>query len=197
MTTAPIRDPQPLFSSNRERRLWAWTLAVVVAIYSTLGLARSLADALPTGGSVNVVLFLLGCLMVLATVVTQGLSTRPGTAEIAVMLGVAACYLFVFVRMTVPTERSHLVEYGVVAVFIYEALKERAQQGRRVPWPPLVAIVMASLLGVVDECLQAGLPSRTFDSQDILFNVLAAVMAVAASAALAWARRWTRGRSAM
>ena len=29
----------PLFSSARERRLWLWTLAVVVAIYSTLGLS--------------------------------------------------------------------------------------------------------------------------------------------------------------
>ena len=34
------------FSSERERRLWAWTLAVVVAIYSTMGLARTLAGAL-------------------------------------------------------------------------------------------------------------------------------------------------------
>ena len=36
----------PLFSSDRERRLWLWTLAVMVAIYSTLGPARTLADAL-------------------------------------------------------------------------------------------------------------------------------------------------------
>ena len=34
------------FTSERERRLWAWTLAVVVAIYSTLGLARTLAAVL-------------------------------------------------------------------------------------------------------------------------------------------------------
>ncbi len=32
------------------------------------------------------------------------------------------------------------------------------------------------------------LPSRVFDPEDILFNVLAAVMAVAASVALGWAR---------
>jgi hypothetical protein len=76
-------------------------------------------------------------LLVLATVVTQGLKTRPGGAEISVALGVAAAYLLVFVRMAIPTERSHLVEYGVVALFIYEALLERASQGRRVPVPAL------------------------------------------------------------
>jgi hypothetical protein len=31
--------PVPLFLSAREKRLWTWTLAVVVAIYATLGLA--------------------------------------------------------------------------------------------------------------------------------------------------------------
>ena len=37
--------PSPLFASKRERRLWAWTLAVVATIYSTLGLARTLAGS--------------------------------------------------------------------------------------------------------------------------------------------------------
>lgn len=44
MTTA--EDSPSLFTSARERRLWAWTLALVQAIYSTLGLARTLADEL-------------------------------------------------------------------------------------------------------------------------------------------------------
>ena len=39
-----------LFSSARERRLWLWTLAVVMAIYSALGLARTLAGALREHG---------------------------------------------------------------------------------------------------------------------------------------------------
>jgi VanZ family protein len=97
----------------------------------------------------------------------------------------------VLFRVTIP-ERSHLVEYGVVAVFIYEALTERASQGRRVPLPALLAVVATSLVGALDECIQAFLPSRVFDPIDILFNVLAGVMAVVASAALSWARRWAR-----
>ena len=178
----------PLFSSDRERRLWLWTLAVVVAIYSTLGLARTLADFLNDSGLIGVGLFLLACLMVLATVVTQGLRVRPNGLEIAVALGIAAVYLLVFVRMSIPTERSHLIEYGVVVVLIYEALLERASHGRRIPVPALLALVAASLIGVLDECIQAFLPSRVFDPVDMLFNVLAAVMAVAASVALGWAR---------
>ena len=183
------------FSSDRERRLWIWTLVVVVAIYSTLGLATTLAATLHDNGLLGVGCFILGCLLVLATVVTQGLTTRPGRTEIAVALGVAAAYLLVFVRMAVPTERSHLVEYGVVAVFVYEALTERASQGRRVPAPAVLAFVGTSLIGVIDECIQFVLPGRVFEWTDMLFNVLAASMAVAASAALGWARRQTQRRT--
>ena len=38
------------FTSDRERRLWLWTLAVLVAIYSSLGLAGTLVGALRDNG---------------------------------------------------------------------------------------------------------------------------------------------------
>ena len=184
-----------IFSSARERRLWLWTLAVVVAIYSTLGISRTLAEYLREHGlleAASVVLFLLGMLLVGATVVTQGLKARPGGAEIAVALGVTAAYLMVFLRMAILEERTHLIEYGVLGVFIYAALAERASQGRRVPLPPLLAILATATLGLLDECIQWFLPNRVFDPVDILFNLLAGTMAVAASVALAWVRRWSR-----
>ncbi|MDE2771921.1 MAG: VanZ family protein [Bacteroidota bacterium] len=178
----------PVFTSAREKRLWFCSLAVVVAIYSTLGLARTLIDELGSD-FLSVWLFLLGCILVLATVITQGLKVRPGGAEIGVALGIIAAYLLIIVRMAVPTERSHLVEYGVVAVFVHEALLERASQGRRVPVPGLLAIAITTVIGVIDEGIQWFLPSRVMDPVDMLFNVIAAVMAIVASAALRWARR--------
>ena len=120
-----------VFSSDRERRLWLWTLAVVATIYSTLGLARILAEALREHGllesSFSVGVFLLGMILVAATVVTHGVKVRP--AQIVVALGIAAVYLMVFFRMAIPEERTHLIEYGVVGVFIHEALVERAGPG--------------------------------------------------------------------
>lgn len=182
----------PLFSSPRERRLWLWTLVIVLSIYLTLGIAGSWAFLLAepfrhTG--LNFILFLLGCLLVLGTVVTQGLKRWPSTGEISIALGIAAAYLMVFVRMASPIERSHLVEYGVVAAFIFEALSERARQGQKVPVPALLAILISSLIGLIDECLQLMIPNRVFDPIDILFNALASFMAVAGSIALTWARR--------
>ena len=149
-----------LFSSRRERRLWLWVLAVMVAIYATLGLAQTLAETLRERGllDISIGLFLLCMFLVGATILTQGLKVRPGGAEVAVVIGVATAYLLVFTRMTVPTERSHLIEYGVVGILIYEALTERASQGRRVPLPPLLAVLATATLGVLDEGIQAILP---------------------------------------
>ena len=177
-----------LFSSAREQRLWFWTLAVIAAIYSTLGLARTLAGVLRDHGLLDAA-FALGMLLVGATILAQGVRRRPGRAEIVVALGVTAAYWLVFARMAIPEERTHLIEYGVLSVLIYEALTERARHVRHVPLPPLLAVLAAAALGVLDECIQALLPSRVFDPLDMLFNVLAGSMAVGASVALAWARR--------
>ncbi len=176
-----------LFASDRERRLWLWTLIIIATIYATLGLASVLADFLYHQGLVTLA-FLAGMLFVGLTVLTQGLKVRPHGVEIAVFLGLATIYFMVFLRLAIP-ERSHLIEYGVVAVFIYEALSERASQGRRIPTPGLLAIAGTTLVGAVDECIQIFLPSRVFDVDDMLFNFLAAVMAISASGTIGFVRR--------
>ena len=165
----------------------------MAAIYATLGLAQTLAATLEERGllDISLGLFLLCMFLVAVTVLTQGLKVRPGGAEVAVFIGVVTAYLLVLTRMTVPTERSHLIEYSIVGVLIYEALTERKSQGRSVPLPPALAVLLTAALGVLDEGIQWLLPNRVFDPVDILFNLLAGTMAVGGSLALAWARRRT------
>jgi hypothetical protein len=182
-------QPIPVFSSARERRLWIWTLVVIAAIYSTLGLAATLEEVLRNkdlfGGA-----FFFGFLIIGIAVLVQGLRVRPGGVEIGVILGVAAVYLMLFARLGIA-ERTHLFEYGALAICIYEALKERGSRGRHVPLPALLAIGTTALIGVVDECIQLFLPSRVFDPVDMAFNSFAAFMAVVAMVALGWAQRMT------
>ena len=177
-----------MFTSDRERRLWLWALAVVVTIYATLGLGGALAGALGQSG-LDAVTFVLGSLLVLAAVVIYGVTMRPGGREFFVVVGVADIYVLLITRLTSPVERSHLIEYGVVAVLIYAALLERRSNGKRVPVPGLLAILTTAFIGLVDELIQLVLPNRVFDPVDIAFNTGAAVMAVAAGAAILWARR--------
>ena len=77
----------------------------MAAIYSTLGLADTLAAVLGDSG-VGAGLFVLCCLLVLTAVVTQGLKTRPGGTEIGVAAGIAAAYVLVFVRTALLLSRD-------------------------------------------------------------------------------------------
>ena len=175
----------PLFSSARERRLWIMTLVVVLTIYLTLALAPQLVGLVNEG--VLTAAF-LGCLILVGlTILTQGLKVRPSGKEIGIVLGIALVYIMLGVRMALP-ERSHLMEYGVVAVLIYEALVERVKQDRHVPFPAFWAFLLTSLIGLIDECIQLVLPNRVFDTDDILFNVLAAFTAILGMVALRWVR---------
>ncbi len=180
-----------LFASDRERRLWLWTLAVVAATYTTIGLAGTLAgavsqDVLGAG-------FFICLLLVMAIIVTQGLKTRPGRAEVGLALGIAVVFFLMFARMNISAaERTHLLEYCVVGVLIYEALKERTRQGRHVPVPALLAILATSIVGTLDESIQAILPNRVFDPIDILANFLGGVTAIGTMAVLGWVRLWLR-----
>lgn len=181
-----------LFTSKRERHLWIWTLVVVAAIYSTLGMTATLANTLLEAGFFTNA-FITAFFLMLVAVLTQGLRARPRGVEIGVGIGIAAVYIMVFARMGI-VERTHLFEYSLVATLIYEALKERAGQGRLVRLPALLAILLSSLVGVIDEFIQLFLPSRVFDPIDMGFNALASFMAVIANVALTWARNWWQGR---
>lgn len=167
--------------------MWIWTLVVVAGIFATLGLAATLAKSL-NNQALAAVLFLAGMFLVGVTVLTSGLQARPRGVEIAAGLGIAVVYGMLLFRLTIP-ERSHLIEYSVVAVFIFEAVTERKRNGRRVPAPALLTILLTTIIGTVDELIQLYLPSRHFDWYDILFNFLAALVAVVALLLLRYVRR--------
>ena len=173
-----------LFTSDRERRLWLWLLAVMVAIYSSLGPARSLVDALRERNLLRVA-FGVAVVFVVGAVVAQWVKKRPGWSEVGVAFGVALAYGATFLRMENPAERTHLIEYGIVAALLHQALLERARNGRSVPMPAVLTVAGTALLGLVDEGIQAVLPSRVFDWIDVGFNALAGFMVVAARLALA------------
>ncbi len=82
-----------------------------------------------------------------------------------------------------------MIEYGIVAALIHQALLERVRNGRHVPAPAALSVAVTALLGALDEIIQALLPSRVFDVRDIGFNALAGFMVIAARLALA-PQRW-------
>lgn len=172
------------FSSDRERRLWLWTAATIVAIYSTLGVARTVADSLRERNLLRISIAVM-LLIILTPSAWRWAKSRPDRREAAAALGVAFAYWMVWIRMSSWEERTHLVEYGIVAVLIHMALLERTSNGRDVPMPAVLAVAATALLGLLDEAIQAVLPNRVFDVRDVFFNFVAAFMVIAARLALA------------
>ncbi len=200
---------KPHFCSSRERRLWILALSTLVAIYATLALPLPLAEVLATSG-VGETLFFVGFLLVLAMIAGHGVFSRPRATEVVVALGVIAVYLIAFARMTTAAERTHLVEYSVLAIVVHAALRERiwARDGwiARAPgWGgeaaaarngavgrvriAATAWVVTVTAGVVDEGVQLFLPNRVFDWFDMFSNAVAATIAISATSVLSWARR--------
>lgn len=173
----PARTLTDMFTSRRERRLWTWVGVAMAGSYLSLGFANALASwAADTG--LDAGLFLVGTALFVATAVSQGLQRKPTLAGLVVAFGITAVYVLLVVRLVSPVERSHLVEYGVVAILVHMALLERRANGAPVPVPALAAIGVTTVLGVVDEMIQMVLPNRVYDPIDILFNVIAVVAGV-------------------
>lgn len=177
-----------VFTSNHERWLWLASLTVVVAIYSTLGVARSLFDALRGHQSIQLSFVLM---VVLGAVILfpEWVRRRPSRSDFGVAFGVVVAFWMVFVRIENPAERTHLFEYGIVAALIHQAFLERARNGARVPWPAAITVLVTAFIGLFDECIQAVLPSRVFDWNDVFFNALAGFMVIVARLALAPVKR--------
>jgi len=182
------------FTSKRERYLWLATTIVLISIYSTLGLAGVMVEKMQNRGVLDSFYVLFACLT-LVVFITQGLKTRPGGMDIAIATGLVIVLSMVVVRMGIPlVERTHLIEYGLLATFIFQALEERDQNNRKVPLIPLITIGATSFFGLVDEVIQALLPNRIFDIRDVGFNVIAAVIAVFFSLLMAQTQKWIHKR---
>ena len=183
-----------LFTSRRESVTWLIGSIVVTIIFSTLGMAPAFSGELVQRGLFDG-LFVVGFLLLVAAVVTNGLRTRPSRMEIFVGLGLAGIAMMFLARMAIPEERTHLIEYGLVALLIHEALTERRRNGSGVRRPALFAFLVTAALGWIDEGIQAILPNRLYDLRDIAFNWLAAFAALSATALLGWIRRRIADRS--
>ena len=178
-----------LFTGKQEKRLWFLVLMVQAAIFATLGLAGKLVTFIDIRYQE---MFSVAVLVIFVVLIVFSVwaGAKPGRREIGVAAGIVAAYVMAFIRMGFsPAERTHLFEYGIVAILVHQALLVRARHGRSVPFPALLAVVLTAFLGLIDELLQFFIPDRVYDPRDVVFNAFAAFMAVTSGNALRWARK--------
>ncbi len=184
----------PGIRSARERRLWLCAGGLLLAIYASLYSVRPVAEWLREHNLLRLTIFGLFLIAALA-VLRWSPARRPGRREIGVLALFAVLYLLVLSQVRWPEERFHLLEYGLLAVLVYAALLERQQPGAQMRWSApraLAAALLTGGAGWIDESIQYLLPNRSYDWVDVGLKLLAAVLAIAAIAALAEARRTER-----
>ena len=175
------------FTSRRERRLWSAAGLCVALIYLSLPVARHFAEALRER---NLLRLAVASIFIAAAglIVWRVLTVRPGRRVVIALALVGAAYfaLLSLVPM-VPEERLHFLEYGLLAILIYEALRERrsnisdVEPRLMLALPPfLLAVTLTAALGWIDEGIQALLPSRVYDLRDVAFNAKAGLLSLLA-----------------
>lgn len=169
----------------QERLYWTCVGMVVLAILLSL-LVRPSWVTLIGSHDVQVALFVTGLLLTTLTVVIHGLKSSANKREWALLLGISAVYVMLLFRLGAP-ERTHLIEYSVLAIFLRMAFIEYKKR-RTLKYPNLSAWASGVAVGIIDEGLQLIVPHRTFDIEDIFFNVMAVTLAIVAALCINWFR---------
>ncbi len=175
-----------IFTSSRERRLWIWALFVLIAIYSTLFFGGRLIEFMVERRLLEQGTFYLFLLLV-TTFVISGWKSSSRRLEYWIYAGVIAVVGMTLFRLDITVaERSHMFEYGLLAILIFEALRERRDNGIKIKFPAFIAFFVTGTIGLLDECIQYFLPYRVFHIVDIGFNFLASAFGILTSMGVSW-----------
>ncbi len=166
-----IFHPDP---REKESTAWAGVLAWVAFIYLTIPLARRIQEVVRDRAGkapflwVTFLAFGVAAIWIVRALLRKQWTARP--AQVAVLVGVGAlfCWLTWSLR-DIPEEAFHFVQYGVLSLLLFRALRHRLQDLSIY----LAATLAGAAFGILDELIQWVVPLRYFDYRDIWINVQA------------------------
>jgi hypothetical protein len=187
------------FTSRREERLWRGAVVCLVLIYSSLYIARPIAESLRER---NLLRAAVGLAFLLAAIPLIGVVRRwkPGWRVCLGLVAAALLYAPVFLFIHLPEERLHYLEYGLFCGLVYAALRERRSNkplpddigsfARLALAPWFLALVLTLVAGWLDEAIQGILPNRFYDLRDVAFNFSAGILYLGAWSLVDQSRQW-------
>lgn len=175
-----------LFTSNKEKKLWFFVLLIVSIVFSSIWFSLPILEFV-RAFKLDFYLFLLMMLLIGITILFHGLMGN-NQFEIVIILGLFSVFMLLFLRLSLP-ERSHLIEYSILSIFIHNALKERFRTKKSILIPAAFAFLFTVIIGAIDEFIQLFVPYRYFDWIDVLFNSIVAFMAIFTALVLSWIKK--------
>ncbi len=163
------------------RRAWWAVFAWCVLILGSVPLARALQDRVRDSVGRQAYLWVVMALLALAVAGGVWATWRRFGPELwrrlPWLLGAGGvCGAYAWHLRHAPEEALHFIEYGALALLLVAALRHHlADAGLFV-----VALLLGTLFGVLDEFVQWLVPGRFWDLRDVFVNSLALALALVA-----------------
>jgi len=163
----------------KEKPWFSWLLVALwaAAIFFSIPLARRMqqlvADTVGRNvfGYTVIVAVVLGCLYGLTYLYHRRRDVK--LRQFLWVAGVGATYLAYTARLWAnPEEALHFIEYGALSLLIFRALTHRFLD----PLIYVLAALICSMVGTVDEFVQWIVPQRYFDFRDIRLNAISGAL---------------------
>lgn len=154
-------------------RDWGIVFFYTLVIYISLPLLPSLWGKFAsyagnfTNYVVAVILGLIGIFIIFYLI-----AKRKDTRNFIWLAILAFAYALGLNRLKLPVERIHFIEYGLLSVFVFRALRHSIHDKSIYLWSGIIVFC----LGFLDEGIQYVLPNRVYDTRDVIVNGVAGVL---------------------
>ncbi len=165
-----------IFSSPR--KAWIAVVLYTVFLYSTLTLSFDLYVSLFDRMGREFMDSLMSWMylplgLILAALIFIFFPRRIG-AYVAFLL-IALAFICCLQFLTVPAKRFHFLQYGLLTVLVFDALRFHCHDRYHYVW----TLLIVALLGLGDETVQGILPDRYFGVADVVLNSVAGLLTLA------------------
>ena len=149
------------------KKYWGTVGVWVFCIYSTLYIVRPICEYLkahtPFTLLANVFILAILALGLVLTCKTIGDCKLSIKVAIFLLTGLYALGIWI---ISIPEEKLHFIEYGVLAYLLHKALKLDCS-GIKLYF---FAFILTALFGLGDEGIQHLLPNRFYQTSDVILN---------------------------
>jgi VanZ family protein len=159
------------------RKAWLWVLLCALIIFLTIPVARGLQKYIyNTTGKEFFTYAVFFCLLSTLAFVMYYLIFKLKVRNLLQYIWLIACagvIMYTTVKLKdYPEEAVHLLEYGILSIFIFRALSHRIHN-----WTIYItAALIVTAIGTMDEFIQWLTPSRYWGYNDVKINALAGIV---------------------
>lgn len=100
------------------------------------------------------------------------IAKRKAIRNFVWLIILASAYTWGLSRLELPIERIHFIEYGLLSILIFRALRHNLRDKSIYVWSGIAVFC----LGLLDEGIQYLLPNRVYDTRDVIVNGIAGIL---------------------